>query len=200
MDNLQSSKISSNGGFTIVESLVAGILLAVAASAALTLFSASQGMFRQSREKDDAQIAIREDLAIIERLNRRFVCLEGSCDFVADTAADPDEIGYTPPYPVGTYPPGSDYNSKMQVFRDLCVVSPGSPSGLVDDYVLKVESKLQPMRAGITREISLESAGSETPVTPHAYDVIYRVTDPTTGANRVLSRSRFAPTVANWCP
>lgn len=191
-------------GFSLVETIVAAVLLAIAATSAFTLFTASQTLFFQGRDKDNDQVAISQDLARIERLNRRFVCSQGSCDFI-DTLSpgrinDPTEMEYTPPYPVGTYPPGADFNDKMKTFRDdICAVIPSEPSELVGEFKIKADAALASdpsaaLPAGIERNISINPAAQETPPTPHAYVVIY------TRNNQVLRRARLVPTVAGWCP
>lgn len=191
-------------GFSLVETIVAAFLLAIAATSAFTLFTTSQALFIQGRDKDNDQVAISQDLARIERLNRRFVCSQGSCDFI-DTLSpgrinDPTEMEYTPPYPVGTYPPGADFNQKMTIFRDdRCAAPPSGPSKLVEEFSTKALAILASdptatLPLGLQRELTINPAAQETPATPHAYSVIY------TRNNQVLRRARLVPTVAGWCP
>lgn len=190
---------SGDQGFSIIESVVSAVLLVIAATAAFTLFTNTQESFRQARQKDDDQEAINEDLARIESLNRRFVCIEGSCNFIDDEDTDPDEMGYTPPYPVDTYPPGDEFNNKMREFRDVrCDTPIGRPSELIVEFKNKLIGKLSPLPSGITREIDISAASLETPPTPHAYAVIYSRT--INNRELVLRRARLVPTVAGWCP
>lgn len=182
-------------GFTLIESLVSAVLLVIGATAAFTLFTTSQEIFRQSRLKDSDQVAISEDLARVERLNRRFTCIQGNCELMPNSASDPNELQYTPAYePIGQYPPSQAFNDKMTIFTGLCSTSAGTASGLATGFIAAAATELGPMGGGLDRVFDVSAAAQETPPTPHAYDVIYRRN------NVVVRRARLVPTVAAWCP
>lgn len=177
-------------GFSLVEVLVAAMLLAISASAALTLFSTSDILFTKSKTQDDDQLAINADLAEIQRRNRRFSCVEGSCTL---SNSDPNEDQYTPAHP-GTVPPGTSFESKMADFSSRCTQPQEQASDLVAEFETTALGTLPAMTRGITREFDISTPSSESPPTPHAYIVIY------SKGNQVLRRVRMVPTVANWCP
>lgn len=177
-------------GFSLVEVLVAAMLLAISASAALTLFSTSEALFAKGKIQDDDQVAINTDLAEIQKRNRRFTCKEGSCTLVN---SDPNEDQYTPAHP-GTVPPGASFDSKMAAFSSRCTQPQGQASGLVAEFETTALETLPSMTRGITRTFDINTPSNESPLTPHAYIVIY------SKGNQVLRRVRMVPTVANWCP
>ncbi|MEY3462908.1 MAG: hypothetical protein RLZZ468_686 [Cyanobacteriota bacterium] len=177
-------------GFSLVEVLVAAALLAISASAAVTLFSTSQVMFSQGKERDDDQNAINADLAEIERRNRRFTCLEGSCTL---SGSDPNEDQYTPAHP-GVVPPGATFDAQVEQFANLCVQPAGRASGLLEAFKTSALDTLPAMTRRLTRSYDITTASSDTPATPHAYVVRY------SKDGQVLRRVRLVPTVAGWCP
>lgn len=183
----------TSAGFSLVEVLVAAVLLAVGATVALALFTAANQLFRRGQTTDRDQIAISTDLAEIQRRNRRLVCPSGSCDLFTSTTADPTENDYTPVHP-GVYPPGATFDSRMALFKARCTQPAGAASGLISDFKTKALDTLPAMTNGISRSLDITSPATETPSTPHAYVVTY------TKNGQVLRRLRLVPTVAGWCP
>lgn len=182
-------------GFSLVEVLVAAMLLAISASAALTLFSVSEALFTQGKTQDDDQVAINTDLAEIQQRNRRFTCMEGSCTL---SDFDPNENQYTPPHP-GVVPPGDSFINKRDTFFGLCTQPQAGASGLLKEFKTMALDTLPAMTRGIDRAVDLNTPASETPQTPHAYVVIYSKKDDNNNT-QILRRARFVPTVAGWCP
>ena len=182
-------------GFSLVEVLVAAMLLAISASAAITLFSTSEVLFTKGKIQDDDQIAINEDLALIQQRNRRFTCMEGSC-VLSDS--DPSEDQYTPPHP-GVVPPGDSFINKRDIFFGLCAQPRAGASGLLKQFKTMALDTLPAMNKGIDRDVDINTPANETPQTPHAYIVIYSKQD-SDGNTQILRRVRFVPTVAGWCP
>lgn len=179
-----------HSGFSLVEVLVAATLLAISASAAITLFSTSQVLFSQGKQRDDDQNAINADLAEIQRRNRRFTCMQGTCVL---SSSDPNEDQYTPAHP-GVIPPGASFYAQMDQFANLCVQPTGRASGLLEAFKTSALDTLPAMTRRLTRSYDITTPSSETPITPHAYAVTYRKDD------QVLRRVRLVPTVASWCP
>lgn len=187
-----SPRFSPQSGFSIVEMLVAALLLAISASAAVTLFSTSQTLFKQGKDRDDEQNAINADLAEIQLRNRRFTCQLGTCIL---SSSDPNEDQYTPAHP-GVVPPGATFDDQMRNFANLCVLPPSDPNSLLRSFQTAAlgPGNLPEMTRGIERDIDIITPSSETPATPHAYVVTYRKD------GQVLRRVRLVPTVAGWCP
>jgi prepilin-type N-terminal cleavage/methylation domain-containing protein len=182
-----------NSGFSLVEVIVAAALLAISASAAVTLFSSSRLLFERSKAQDEEQIAINADLAEIERRNRRFACLAGSCSL---SASDPDEREYTPDHP-GGLPTDSTYatfEAQMALFQSQCAQPQEGASDLLKSFKTAALDTLPAMTEGVTRNYDITTASTETPPTPHAYVVIYAKND------QILRMARLVPTVARWCP
>lgn len=206
---------SATAGFSLVEVLVAAVLLVVGATVALALFTAADQLFSRGRSTDADQLAVNADLAEIQKRNRRFVCSAGSsCALVASSSSDPNEDQYTPLHP-GVYPPGASFDAMQLAFTGkeatsttpavvgLCssydavkypTMTPGSPSGLIQQFKLIALDTLPAMANGITRTVSITAPASETPPTPHTYVVTY------SKGIQVLRRVRLVPTVAGWCP
>lgn len=219
-------------GFSLVEVLVAAILLALGATVALSLFTSANQLFRSSLTRDSVQIAINRDLAEIQRRNRRFVCTNGAvCGLISEDSNDPTENEYTPNHP--GFPSAQslidEFNTKQLQFtgkeknlKDNAVVgvcsyyhptkypeiAQSQPSNLVQQFKTKALDTLPSLLTDdkgiaipstkLTRIIDIQSASSESPRTPHAYDITYRQ-----GVQQeapVLRRVRMVPTVAGWCP
>jgi prepilin-type N-terminal cleavage/methylation domain-containing protein len=187
------SAAGTSSGFSLVEVLVAAVLLAVGATVALALFTAANQLFRRGQATDSDQIAISSDLAEIQRRNRRLVCISGSCDLFTSATADPSENDYTPAHP-GVYPPGEVFDDQMALFRARCTQPEGAASGLINDFKTKALDTLPAMTNGITRSVDITAPAAETPPTPHAYVVTYSKN------GQVLRRMRLVPTAAGWCP
>ncbi|MEB3275500.1 MAG: prepilin-type N-terminal cleavage/methylation domain-containing protein [Cyanobacteriota bacterium] len=208
------SAAANRTGFSLLEVLVAALLLAVGSTVALGLFTAANQLFRSGQTIDNDQNAINTDLAEIQRRNRRFVCNNGSCQLFPSSSADPTENDYTPSHP-GVYPPGTTFDSNQLFFtgreaplaspaiRGLCSfyhpvkypnLPPSEPSTLIQQYKLIALDSLPAMANGITRSVDITSPAAESPPTPHAYVVTY------TKNGQVLRRLRLVPTVAGWCP
>lgn len=188
-----SPRFSPQSGFSIVEMLVAALLLAISASAAFTLFSASQTLFKQDvKDRDAEQNAINADLAKIQLRNRRFTCMQGSCTL---SDFDPNEDQYTPDHPDEVpLAPSDPFNAQMDEFVNLCVQPASDPSGLLQAFRTTALDTLDEMTSGVDRVIDIATPSRETPATPHAYVVTYRKD------GQVLRRVRLVPTVAGWCP
>lgn len=184
---------AASAGFSLVEVLVAAVLLAVGATVALALFTAANQLFRRGQTTDRDQIAISSDLAEIQRRNRRLVCSNGSCVLFSSTTSDPTENDYTPAHP-GVYPPGPTFDGQMALFRDRCTQPANAASGLINDFKTAALDTLPAMTNSISRSVDITSPATETPPTPHAYVVTY------TKNGQVLRRLRLVPTVAGWCP
>ncbi|MEB3275883.1 MAG: type II secretion system protein [Cyanobacteriota bacterium] len=185
----------ASAGFSLVEVLVAAMLLAIGAAIALGLFTAANQLFRRGQTTDRDQIAISSDLAEIQRRNRRLVCTSGSCDLFTNTAADPKENQYTPVHPGLFSGPSFDtFTNQQTIFQARCTQPAGAASGLISDFKTKALDTLPAMTNGISRSVDITSPATETPPTRHAYVVTY------TKNGQVLRRLRLVPTVAGWCP
>ena len=179
-------------GFSLVEVLVAAVLLVTGVTIATSLFTNANQMFNRSRTTDADQLAVNADLVEIQKRNRRFVCAQGTCDLFSNSQ-DPNEDQYTPLHPE-VYPPGAVFDSQMALFQGRCLQPSGSPSVLLSEFQAKALNSLPTMGNGISRSIDITSAAAETPATPHTYSVTY------TKGLQVLRRVRLVPTVAGWCP
>lgn len=181
-------------GFSITEALVAALILVMGSVIALNLFTVATELFNRGRRIDDDQAAINADLAELQRRNRRFTCVNGSCSLISDaTTRDPNENEYTPDHP-DVFPPGEDFNNKMLLFGQRCVQPVQAASLLLTEFKTSALDTLAPMNRDIERSIDIQAGANDSPQTPHAYSVTYSKND------QILRRVRMVPTVAAWCP
>lgn len=209
--SLQSHSLTKDdSGFSLIEALVAAVLLSIAAASAFTLFTTSEALFSRGRLKDSQQTAINRDLAEIGKYNRRYSCYTGSCDFIEDistlsranSSLDPNENEYTPQHPGGDTA-GTQFEVEMTEFTNACNNTNASngASLLVNQFIQDLGQKLSSdnslnlnlSRQQIDRTVVL---AQDSVSSPHAYSVIYK--DSRNGI--VLRRARLTPTVAGWCP
>jgi len=165
------------GGFSLVEMMIAAVLMVVATIGTVGMFNYSISQNSSSRGKQEEQSAISEDLAEIQVINDRYTCSnETSCSV---SGSDPGENGY---HPAGTSPSTS--------FNAACL-----NGTLLDNLIATITATATPSafsRLGISRTVT-RTVNSES-----RYNR-YTVTWAKTGGTR-LRQITLVPTVAGWCP
>ncbi len=171
--------ISSRAGFSLVELLVAAVLLMISSIGGSVLFNQATHQANTIRQTLAQQFSISNDLATVLDLNDRYSCTTGTCS--ATLAGDPpDQDQYVPDDP--------DDPSHNPTFRQLCT------SGLADDLVAQINSTAVAAGPNVSRQASLDPPGSTTSIPPHRYRVRW------SSGGRTLRQVQLTPTVAAWCP
>lgn len=168
-------------GFSLVELLVAAMLMMISTIGGTWLFNSATGQANAIRLTLRQQFAISNDLATLQEISDRYSCASGTCTAVL-TGNPPNQDGYVP----------VDVNGTVdQAFLDLCAA--GLSDGLVSQINATPSADL--INQGINRTASHEPAGTSS-VPPHRVRV--RWTDDANG--RTLRQVQLTPTVAGWCP
>jgi prepilin-type N-terminal cleavage/methylation domain-containing protein len=172
------SRFSSATGFTLVELLVAAVVMVLASAGGSALFNQATRQAAQIRLHLEQQFAIASDLSAILELNDRYSCATGTC-VVAEGAEPPNQGEYMPVDPA--------------LAPALCA------PGLSTDLVARVNG-LAALGGGIQRTAQLDpSAGvvngaGEITSPPHRYLVSW------SQGTTTLRQVQLVPTVAAWCP
>lgn len=167
-------------GFSLVEMMIAAVLMLIATAGSVVLFNYSISQNRNSRGKQEEQSAISEDLANIQTMNDRYTCSTPSSCSV--TSSDPGENSY---YASGTTP-----STGTGSFDAAC-----QSGDLINNLITAIDEKDEPTaftRLGITRTVA-KTTGS--PASYLRYTVTWK-----NASNARLRQITLVPTVAGWCP
>lgn len=173
-------KAQQSRGFTIVETLVATVLIAIVTSMAAAVMSISNRSTVKSTTLSGAMAAIDNDISLVKTLAERYTCCSGTCTTdatVIDAATTKCEGS------VGDstyYFPKAGNTTEITNFQNACT------SGLTTNLVSAINALSQP--SGVTR-----TAVDDDDATARRVMLTYSGTN----INRVV---KIVPTVANWCP
>lgn len=179
------TKTYKRQGFTIVEVVIASVILFTSVTVAVTLFNFTNTNARLGEKKQGEQTAISEDLAQVIRLNDQYKCASSN-----DCSSN------------NSYPNENEYISSNQAELDsICTTdkdTQGYPGqGFAPRLVEEINQLSTPLRLkelGITRTATIiqnNSLGSP----PHLYSVEWL-----DAAGTSLRQVTLFPTVAAWCP
>lgn len=180
MRRLGLGKRSVQGGFSLVEMMVAAVLMLIATAGSVVLFNYSISQNRSSRGKQEEQSAISEDLANIQTMNDRYTCSTPSSCSV--TSSDPGENSY---YASGTTP-----STGTGSFDEAC-----QNGNLINNLITAINNKATPTaftRLGITRTVAK--------TTNSAADYLRYTVTWTSSTNARLRQITLVPTASGWCP
>jgi prepilin-type N-terminal cleavage/methylation domain-containing protein len=171
-----------NSGFSLMELVVAVVLIAISSIGGTYLFNQATRQAKAISQTLEQQFAISNELAVIRDHNDRYTCATIPCSVQTD-GNPPNQNQYVPANP--------DDPANTPTFHELCAV------GLVDNLISHINSTPKLTGSEITRLASadLSSTGSPSSTTPHRYLVRWSSTD-----GRVLRQVQLIPTVAAWCP
>lgn len=167
-------------GFTIVEILVATVLIAIVTSMAAAVMIVSNRATSNSSTMGNAMAAIDNDISLIKTLSERYTCCSGTC------TTDPATIAAATTKCEGSvgdsvyYFPRANNASEIASFQALC------DSGLTTNLIAAINAQAQPV--GVSRTAVDDGDATARRV---------RITYTGTNINRVV---KVVPTVANWCP
>lgn len=170
-----TGQISSSAGFSLVELLVAAVLMVISSIGGTILFNNATRQANAIRVSLQQQFTMANDLAEILELNDRYVCTGTNCSIKtqSDVPNQNEYIALT----------AAEANSP---FRNLCA------SGLTDQLVTAINAAPQVSGPDVERIAS----NTNPSLPPHHYLVTW--TSTTNG--RVLRQVQLIPTVAAWCP
>lgn len=186
--NLRISYHCAIDGFSILEAMIAAAIVAVVASASLTLYTAYSRSLQINRRENQIQAAIASDLSTIEDTNRRIICTTGTCTISEELPGEDD------------YFPDPTNEANVDYFLSLC--STASAPRLAESAVALINAVPQPAlfsQLGITRQPAAVETYNTAPLqTGHRYVVSWtRVVD---GQTTPIRQVTLTPTTAYWCP
>lgn len=170
-------------GFTLVEILIAAVVMMVSTIGSAVLFNQSTRQGLNSNLRLQEQLAISRDLATILDRNERYNCDTSTCGL---SPTLPDQDGYAPA------DIGSDQDGG---FRARC------DRGLLNELLARDIGTQTLPGTSVQRTVHLLDAiasdsGQES-LPPHRYRVDWRADS---GSGRLLRQVTLMPTVAAWCP
>ena len=167
-------------GFSLVEVMVASVILFTSVTAAVTLFNFTNVNARLGEERQDEQAAISEDLAAIVQINDKFSCIDANNCSSGSTY--PNENEYIPGDPNGL----------------SAICSPdGTGSGFGPLLVNAINNLTLAPRLkelNITRSAKIPTTINANNTPPHLYSIEWQKSSIT------LRQITLMPTVASWCP
>lgn len=177
----RAGRPAASAGFSLVELLVAAMLMMISTIGGTWLFNSATGQANAIRLALQQQFAISNDLATVLEINDRYSCASGTCTAVLE-GNPPNQDGYVPVNVNGTVDPA---------FTALCTA--GLSNALVSQINSTASAAL--ISQGISRTASLEPNGTSSSP-PHRYRVRWTADD----GGRTLRQVQLTPTVAGWCP
>lgn len=190
--NFRPSTPDQARGFSLVELLVAALIMAFSSMGGTLLFGEASRQASSIRDSLQQQFLISNELAVIRDHNDRYTCASGSCTVKLD--GDPPNQEQ--------YIPKNDPNAPTpyKAFLGLCdsglvsdlITHINTPiSQLVDPKVVKREAILDPAS---TIEVVEGTTKTTKSVAPHRYLVTW------SAGGRQVRQVQLIPTVAAWCP
>lgn len=177
-----SRRLASLGldGFSLVEVMVASVILFASVTAAVTLFNFTNVNARLGEEKQDEQAAISEDLAAIAKINDKFSCIDdGNC---SSGITYPNENEYIT----------GDPNSLSTICSPDGIGSGFGPLLAEEINNLALTPRLNELN--ISRSATVPTSINAKNAPPHLYSVEWKK------GSILLRQITLMPTVASWCP
>jgi type II secretory pathway pseudopilin PulG len=167
-------------GFSLVEVMVASVILFTSVMAAVTLFNFTNINARLGEEKQDEQAAISEDLAAVVQINDKFRCTgDGTCSSGSNY---PNENEYIP--------------GEKSSLSGIC-----NPDGTGSGFAPKLADTINNLaitprlnELSISRSATIPETMNANNTPPHLSSVAW------TKGSIVLRQITLTPTVASWCP
>lgn len=183
--------LQAAGGFTLVEMLVATVILSLAAIGTLGVINSSTSQVRRSGEINELNTLIESDIAAVRRANDRLVCTNGTCSIATN---DPGAAGYFP---------NTANQANVDFFVRLCgyrqEASPPDPVGVFNANAgfanqLVANNLLPAVDSRLQREVTVDDSG-------HRYTVRYTRRGPDGTTDPTIRRQiTLVPATVAWCP
>lgn len=187
--HLEVHDFSIARGFTLVENLVAILVLALAVAAVTSTIVYVRTMFVGASSRNELQQLVENDLAAIRQANERFSCKSGICSVgTTDTSRNsyfPD-IGTT-----GTL--SSDDTTNIQRLNNLCrglgINGSFTTATSTGGFASELATFLPTPDSRIARSLIPASSGQ-------IFTLVYR----DSATNQFLRAVSLVPTTTSWCP
>ncbi len=183
------------GGFSLVELMVASVLLVVALTGTSVLFVESNRSSAAAETRYRQQALVDTDLARVRRLNDRYTCSSGSC-----TSLGSLELGKNDFFPPPTSTAANGNSSAGQLFEALC-----NSTSLITQLVTDIGGPPAALTtAGVTYSVDSANQGQQT-VSEFGTNVVrnlhrYTITYRNSRSGELLRRVTLVPTTVAWCP
>lgn len=172
--------VAPGNGFTLVEVLVAMVVLTIGVTGLGTLWAIRSGNQVAINRADQRTDAVSADIAEVRRINDRYTCKGVSTATASCTVSNSD-------VDQGDYQPDPETPAETN-FLNRCRYNP-STFNLVSDLATKIPNNPSLSAAGVTRTINTSAQGGA-----HLYTVTY------TADGNTLASLNLVPTAAAWCP
>lgn len=169
-----------SAGFTLVEVILAIVILVVTGEGALLLFNAGLRQLTQSSTINEINALVEADAAMVRTANDRLVCATGACRIAS---ADLSKDAY---FPLANPADPAFSQANLDFFASLC-----DGTNTTTSFPGELNRRLPAADGRIVREIRV---ADEEP--GHRYSVIY--SDAATG--RVIRTLTLVPATVAWCP
>ena len=177
-------------GFSLVEPLILGVVLAIITSGTAVMLMTANRMSRRSDSIDVSAIAVEADLTAIQRISRRFTCCSGTC-----SVSIPTNYGSTKPCAVNTPDDDRYFYPQMDDASTTNVDEVGAVDTLCQDT--SNTAFMQPLKTAVDAIAApANSSRTTTILANHVLKVSYvdTVNGNTTRVAMVV------PTMAYFCP
>ena len=178
-------------GFSIVEALLAVVILAVALAGSSVVMRSITDLLGRSGQLNSSSLAIDNDISEIKRLSSLYTaCLVPSGSIPTGTSAGCGQ-GLTPDQAAYFFPVNPGVNeANITAFFAACKAS-SAASHITQGFITAI-GQLPPVGAGVSRS----SVAREAPTDPKNHNVIVRYTAADGSIQRVI---KVAPVLSAWC-
>ena len=177
-------------GFSLVEPLILGVVLAIITSGTAVMLMAANRMSTRSDSIDASAIAVEADLTAIQRISRRFTCCSGSC-----SVSIPTNYGSTKPCAVNS--PDDDRYFYPQL-DDTSTANVDEVSA-VDTLCLDASNTafMQPLKTAVD---AIAAPANSSRTTTIQSNHILKVSYVDTVNGNTTRVAMIVPTMAYFCP
>ena len=182
---------SSSAGFSIIEALVAVVVLAVALAGSSAAMRGISGLLGRSGQLNASSLAIDNDISEIKRLGSLYSACVVSTGSIPSGASAGCGRGLSPNQAAYFFPvdPGVD-EANISAFFAACKAS-NAASHITQGFITAING-LPAVGAGVSRS----SVAREAPTDPKNHNVIVRYTAADGSIQRVI---KVAPVLSAWC-
>jgi len=180
----------SSQGFSLLEPLLASVILAIVTSGTAMMLMSANRVSTKADVVDNIEWNINSDLAVIQRLSRRFTCCSGSCLVQIPTSYgstkacavnNPDDDRYF--FPQLDDPSTANINEPSAI-DSLCEDS--NNTTFMTPLETAIDSTASP--SGLTRTTTIKA--------DHTLEISYADTT----SQQVRRVALIVPPMAFWCP
>lgn len=181
----------ARAGFSLVEALVAALVLAVALAGSISAMRAITGLLQRSAGQNAMGLAIDNDISEIKRLASLYSACVVSTGSIPSGASAGCGKGLTPDQAAYFFPVNPGVNeANITAFFAACKASSAS-SHITQGFITAING-LPSIGAGVTRS----GVAREAPTDPKNHNVIVRYAAADGSIQRVI---KVVPVLSAWC-